>query len=97
VLPFDRYPARKFAETSPNGCLGTLRVLFAVQQRLKRSTRNFVDFETTAQATFLTSFVPIQRSVQIRQLTKKQTKFSSVFCQHFSHFSSDFDAVFGVK
>jgi phosphoenolpyruvate synthase/pyruvate phosphate dikinase len=86
VLPFDRYPARKFAETSPNGCLGTLRVLFAVQQRLKRSTRNFVDFETTAQATFLTSFVPIQRSVQIRQLTKKTDEIFVCFFSAFQPF-----------
>ena len=62
VLPFDRYATRKFAETSPSGRLGTLRVLFAVQQRLTISTRNFADFETTARATFLTSFVSIQRT-----------------------------------
>ena len=49
--------------------LGTLCVLFAVQKRLMISMRNFADFETTARATFLTSFMPIQRSVQIRQLS----------------------------
>jgi hypothetical protein len=69
VIPFDRYATRKFAETLPIGRLGTLRVLFAVQQRLRISTRYLADIETTAQATFLANFMPIQRSVQIRQLS----------------------------
>jgi hypothetical protein len=69
VLPFDCYATRKFAETWPIGRLGTLHVLFAVQQRLAISTRNFADFQTTARATFLTNFVSIQRSIQIRQLS----------------------------
>ena len=67
-LPFDRYATRKFAETLLSGRLVAFRVLFAIQQRLMILTRNFADFETTARATFLTSFVPVQRSVQIRQL-----------------------------
>jgi len=58
---------RDVAQRSPRG---TRRVLFAVQKRLKLSTRNFVDFKTTARATFLPSFVPIQRRVQICQLSE---------------------------
>jgi hypothetical protein len=59
MLPFDRYATRKFAETSPIARLGTLRVLFAVQQPLKILRRNLAVVKRTARATFVTSFVPI--------------------------------------
>ena len=60
VLPFDRYAMWKVTETSPSGIKSRyLHVLIAVQKRLTISTQNFVYFETTARATFLTSFVPI--------------------------------------
>jgi len=73
ILPFDRYTSRKVAETSPSGRLASLYPPRSLRrsETADISTQNFVDFEMTVWATFLSYFVPVQRRVQICQLSDR--------------------------